>query len=198
MSVLTPPALDAITDPELRGLLAEGERLGVPDALFPRILALAPTQGRALLRALIMSHRDGNVDHKLKEIIRIRLARVAQDRYFAGLRSRLAQERGLTENAVDAGSGDYEASPLFTAAEKCALRYAEQMYLDPNGLDAAFYAELKTHFTEAQVMELGSFIALHYGMQMFMRSLYAALPHDAVEKLLTSGNGGADGGDENS
>ena len=178
MPVLTPLPLDAITDPELRQVLAEGERLGVPDALFPRILALAPTQGKALLRALIMSHRDGNVDHKLKEIIRIRLARVAGDPYFAALRSRAAQARGLTENAVEAGSGDYESSPLFTDAEKCALRYAEQMYLDPNGVDAAFYAELKTHFTEAQIMELGSFIALHYGMQMFMRSLHDALPHD--------------------
>jgi alkylhydroperoxidase family enzyme len=180
MSVLTPPALDAIADPELRELLAQGERLGVPDALFVRILALAPTQGRALLRALIMSHRDGNVDHKLKEIIRVRLARVAEDRYFAALRSRLAQQRGLTEDAVEAGSGDYERSPLFTEAEKCALRYAEQMYLDPNAVDAALYAELKTHFTEAQIMELGSFIALHYGMQMFMRSLYAALPNSQV------------------
>jgi alkylhydroperoxidase family enzyme len=180
MSVLTPLPLDAITDLELRELLAQGERLGVPDALFPCILALAPTQGKALLRALIMSHRDGNVDHKLKEVIRIRLARVAGDPYFAALRSRTAQARGLTENAVEAGSGDYEGSPLFTDAEKCALRYAEQMYLDPNGVDAAFYAELKTHFTEAQIMELGSFIALHYGMQMFMRSLHDALPHDST------------------
>jgi alkylhydroperoxidase family enzyme len=180
MSVITPLPLEAITDPEMREQLKEGERLGVPDALFPRILALAPTQGKALLRALIMSHRDGHVDHKLKEIIRIRLARVAGDPYFATLRSRTAQERGLTENAVEAGSGDYEGSTLFTDAEKCALRYAEQMYLDAIGADAAFYAELKTHFTEAQIMELGSFIALHYGMQMFMRSLHEALPHDST------------------
>ena len=50
------------------------------------------------------------------------------------------------------------------------------MFLDPDKIGAAVYAELKTHFSEAQIMELGSFIALHYGMQMFMRSLRAALP----------------------
>ena len=39
-----------------------------------------------------------------------------------------------------------------------------------------FYAELKKHYTEAQIMELGAFIAFHYGMQMFMRSVGAAAP----------------------
>jgi hypothetical protein len=34
-----------------------------------------------------------------------------------------------------------------------------------------FYAEGKTHFTEAQIMELGAFIAFHYGMQAFTRTL---------------------------
>ncbi|MGP0090760.1 MAG: carboxymuconolactone decarboxylase family protein [Xanthobacteraceae bacterium] len=180
MTAVTPLPLDAIADPELRDLIAEGEALGVPDALFSRILARAPAQGKPLLRALIMSHRDGSVDHRLKEIIRVQLARFAGDPYFSGLRSRKAREAGLTEAAIDAGSGDYEDEPSFTEAEKCALRYADQMYLDPSKVNAAFYAELKTHFTEAQIMELGSFIALHYGMQMFMRSLRAALPRDVA------------------
>jgi hypothetical protein len=30
---------------------------------------------------------------------------------------------------------------------------------------------MKTHFSEAEIMELGAFIALQYGMQMFMRTL---------------------------
>ena len=39
---------------------------------------------------------------------------------------------------------------------------------------SAFYDEMKKHWSEAQIMELGAFIAFHYGMQMFMRSLGAA------------------------
>jgi alkylhydroperoxidase family enzyme len=62
----------------------------------------------------------------------------------------------------------------FSDAEKCALRYAERMYLAPQEVDAEFYAELKRHFSEAQIMELGAFIAFHYGMQCFMRTLDAA------------------------
>ena len=83
---------------------------------------------------------------------------------------------GLNEDRIEAGCRDYEDSDLFNEAEKSALRYADQMYLDPSKVDAAFYAELKRHFTEAQIMELGAFIAFHYGMQIFMRSLGATAP----------------------
>ena len=64
-----------------------------------------------------------------------------------------------------------ERSGGFTEKEKWALRYADQMYLNPASIDAAFYAELKQHYSEAEVMELGAFIAFHYGMQVFMRTL---------------------------
>ncbi|MGH8648942.1 MAG: hypothetical protein ACREUP_06505, partial [Burkholderiales bacterium] len=61
---------DEIRDPQLLELIRRGEALGVPDALFPRILARVPAHAKALLRALLVSHAEGNVDHRLKEIIR--------------------------------------------------------------------------------------------------------------------------------
>jgi len=174
MSRIEPLGREAITDPELRALVERCERLGVPDALFPLILARVPDYAKAILRAMLMSHESGNVDHRLKEIVRVQLARFAGDRYFSGLRSRRAREAGLDEATIDAGSGDYDDDPRFTEAEKLALRYSDQMYLDPGKVDAAFYDELKKHYSEAQIMELGAFIALHYGMQVFMRTLDAA------------------------
>ena len=174
MPHIAPLAREEIQDRELRELIARGERLGVPDSLFPRILARVPDYAKALMRALLNSHADGAVDHKLKEIIRILLARRAGDAYFAGLRSSRALDDGLDEAAIAAGVDDYERGPRFTEAEKWALRYADQMYLNPASVDAAFYAGLKQHYTEAEIMELGAFIAFHYGMQVFMRTLAAA------------------------
>jgi alkylhydroperoxidase family enzyme len=176
MTYVAPLPREAISDPEMRELIAQAESLGVPDDLFPRIVARAPEQAKPLMRALLMSHAEGNVDHRLKEIIRILLARFAGDRYFSALRSRKARDLGLDEARIEAGCGDYEDSDLFTEAEKCALRYADQMFLDASKIDAAFYAELKAHYTEPQIMELGAFIAFHYGMQMFMRSIGTAAP----------------------
>jgi hypothetical protein len=57
-----------------------------------------------LMRALLMSHTQGNVDHKLKEVIRILLARFAKDKYFASLRSTKARDMGLTEKRIDEGT----------------------------------------------------------------------------------------------
>lgn len=171
MPHIAPLEMDRIEDAELRALMARAEELGVPDALFTRIVARVPTYAKVLLNALIVSHGSGNVDHRLKEIIRIQLARFAGDPYFSALRSRKALAAGLDEATIDAGCGDYDDDPRFSEAEKMALRYADQMYLDPSKVDAAFYDEMKRHWTEAQIMELGGFISFHYSMQVFMRSM---------------------------
>jgi len=173
MTHIAPLPKGKISDPEMIELIAEAEKLGVPDDLFPRIVARASEQAKPLMRALLLSHAQGNVDHRLKETIRVLLARFANDKYFSALRSRKAREAGLTEARIDAGCFEYESDRSFTEAEKWALRYADQMFLDASKIDAAFYAELKKHYSEAQIMELGAFIAFHYGMQMFMRSLGA-------------------------
>jgi alkylhydroperoxidase family enzyme len=162
-----------VRDPELAALIERAEQLGVPGALFALILARVPGYAKPLLQAMLRSHFEGQVDPRLKEIIRVQLARRAGSRYFARLRSASAQESGLSEAAIEAGCEDYERSGGFTEKQKWALRYADQMYLNPASLDAAFYAEMKKHYSEAEVMELGAFIAFHYGMQVFMRTLEA-------------------------
>src|SRR5262245_55254576 len=171
MSHIPPFPPEEVTDPELRELIRRGEALGVPDALFPRVLARVPTYAKALLRALLVSHAEGSVDHQLKEIIRVQLARTAGDPYFAGLRSVAAAKAGLDEDRIAAGARKFDDDPRFSAAEKWALRYAREMYLNPEKIDAAFYDEGRRHYTEAQIMELGAFIAFHYGMQAFTRTL---------------------------
>jgi alkylhydroperoxidase family enzyme len=171
MSYLEPLPLDEIEDVDLRRLIARCDELGVPDARFGQILAHKPAQAKAALGAIVHSHFEGNVDHRLKEIIRIQLARLAKDAYFASLRSKKALAAGLTEDMIEAGCGDYEDSPLFGDAWKCALAFAEQMVLDAAKVDAAFYDEMKRHFSEAEIMEIGAFIAIHFGVAKATRPL---------------------------
>lgn len=161
----------AIRDPELQALLNRCKELGVPDAAFTHTLARVPAYAKALLKAMLVSHIEGTVDHRLKEIIRVQLARTAGDGYFATLRSTQAREQGLSEASIEAGSGKFENDTRFTAAEKWALRYARDLYTSPENVNAAFYAEGKHHYSEAQIMELGAFIAFHYGIQAWARTL---------------------------
>ena len=177
--------LETLAQSSLRSLLDQAHDLKVPDALFFQIMAHVPGYSEALFDALYRSHVDGNVDHILKEIIRIRLARQVQDPYFSNLRSQAAKDAGLTEERIEAGCGDFEADKKFTKAEIWALKYSQIMYTEPNTVFSDFYGEGKKHYSEAEIMELGAFIAFHYGMQVFMRTLHAFPLQDEDGNLLT-------------
>ena len=137
---IEPARREDVRDPELEELVERSEQLGVPGSLFALVLARVPSYAKPLLRAMLRSHFGGQVDHRLKEIIRVQLARRAGSRYFGRLRSANALASGLNEAAIEAGCEDYERSGAFTEKEKWALRYADQMYLNPASVDAAFYS----------------------------------------------------------
>jgi len=168
---IDPVAAGAARDAGLSARLESLALAGDDDGTFLRILAHAPRYAEALWDAMSEALMEGGVDHTLKELIRIKLARTAGDPYFSRIRSRKAVRAGMTEDDVDAACGDFEQDPRFDDAERWALRYAHLMYRHPEQVNADFYDEGKRHFTEAQIMELGGLIAVHYGMQMFMRTL---------------------------
>ncbi|MBT8005611.1 MAG: hypothetical protein HN578_22080, partial [Rhodospirillales bacterium] len=72
---------------------------------------------------------------------------------------------------IEAACGDFENEPQFSDAHKWAFRYGYLMYREPAKVDKAFYDEGKTHFSEAQIMELGNYMTINYGMQVFIRTL---------------------------
>jgi alkylhydroperoxidase family enzyme len=177
--------LETLAQSPLRSLIDKVRDQKVPDPLFFQIFAHVPGYAEALFDALYRSHMEGNVDHKLKEIIRIRLARLAGDQYFSNLRSEVAIDAGLTEEIIEAGCGDFEGDKRFSEAEKWALSYAKLMYTEPKKVNKGFYQKGKTYYSEAEIMELGAFIAFHYGLQVFMRTIKAFPLHDKDGNLMT-------------
>jgi alkylhydroperoxidase family enzyme len=168
---LDPVPMEDVKDPELLALIDQAKALGVPDEQFILILARVPSYAKAILKAMLLAHTEGNINHSLKEMMRIQLARFAGDPYFSQLRSKKAIEEGLTEEQIASACDDYEDNPQFSEADKVALRFSDQMYLDSKKVNAAFYDEMKQHYSDAQIMELGGMMLLHYGMQVFMRTL---------------------------
>ncbi len=178
MPIIEPLEPEAIEEKGWERVMERTAETQAPDALFSCIMARAPGYVGALHDAMHRSHAMGGVDHRLKEMIRIQLARTAQDTYFANLRSEKAKKEGLTEARIEAACGDFENDPQFSDAEKWALLYAYWMYRDAKRLNKEFYDEGKKHYSEAQIMEIGSMAALHYGLQVFMRTLRAYPQHD--------------------
>ena len=55
---------------------------------------------------------------------------------------------------------NWRDSKLFSPAERVALEYAERITYTDRQVDDALFAELKKHFTEAQLVELTAAIAM--------------------------------------
>ena len=55
---------------------------------------------------------------------------------------------------------NWRDSKLFSRAERAALEYAERITYTDRQVDDALFAELKKHFTEAQIVELTAAIAM--------------------------------------
>ena len=87
------------------------------------------------------------------------------------MRSASAKRNGLTEAALDDGIDNYANSTRLSAAEKIALRYSELMATDWQKVDAAFYDELRKHYDEEQIVELGTFIGFNIGYHTFFGTL---------------------------
>jgi len=149
-------------------------RLGDADASFVRVLAHVPKYAEAVWGAMAESLFEGGVDVSLKEMMRIQLAVLANDPYFSNLRSRVAIEAGLSEERISAALGDFGNDPQFSDGEKWALSYAYLMYREPERVDTAFYDEGKKYWSEAQIVEMGGLLAVHYGMAVLMSTLAPA------------------------
>jgi alkylhydroperoxidase family enzyme len=66
----------------------------------------------------------------------------------------LGQALGLTDAELEALQGDYRASPLFDAREKAVLAWSEAMTLNTAKSDDAVWNELRSHFNEAEIVEI--------------------------------------------
>ena len=59
-----------------------------------------------------------------------------------------------------AAVAQWRDSALFSKAERVALAYAERMTITGQKVDDALFAQLKQHYSEAQIVELTAAIAL--------------------------------------
>ena len=107
---------------------------------------------------------DGRVDNRYKQLVRLYLSRTHGCLTCNKQNVPGSLDAGVTEAQVNAIT-DYENGP-FDAAEKAVLRYAAQMALtNPDGaMDDGLYTDLSAHFSDAQICELGTVMAVIGGM----------------------------------
>lgn len=106
---------------------------------------------------------NGTLPPRLLELVRLRIAFFNQCRSCIAVRYESAVADGLDEAAVCSLERPAEAANL-SAAERAALRFAELFATDHLAIDDAVYDELREHFTEDQLVELGLHCAIGLGI----------------------------------
>jgi uncharacterized peroxidase-related enzyme len=148
------------TVPELADLLARSkERMG----FFPNsqlIMARRPEilRGFAQLAAAI-NGPSSTISPQLRNLISQMASRASGCGYCMAHTAHTAGRVGIPD-AKEEALWQYETSPLFSAAERAVLRVAQGAAQVPNAVTDEDFAELKRHYSEAQIVDIVAVIAL--------------------------------------
>jgi hypothetical protein len=99
-------------------------------------------------------------------------------------RSVRAGQQGLTEDSYS-DLLEFRDSSTYDDREKTALAYTEAIIFDADAADDRLWEKLHQHFTDAELVELGYFIALTFGQQKWIKTLN--LGHMEVAADTTAG-----------
>jgi alkylhydroperoxidase family enzyme len=190
-----------VTDPGLAAALQDSRTHGTPRLESQAIRAHVPAVLRTFSDSWQQVFRDGVLDHRIKELARVFIAKSLECGYCAGQRSHIGAEQGLTEREYD-DLIEFRTSARYDDRERAALRWAEAIAWDAGLADDDLWAELHAHFSEPELVELGYFIGLTMGQQRFLKTLeikhgdlgtdsLAGLAPEVARELAEAKQGGA-------
>ena len=140
--------------------LGQGDRINLGVAA---ILGHRPEVAGALGSLKAALQASGTLPPRLVELVRLRIAFHNQCRSCMSVRYQSAIDDGLTEGAVCSLEQPAEADDL-SEAERSALRFADLFATDHLSIDDTVYDDLRRHFTEDELVELGVHCAYAVGM----------------------------------
>ncbi len=107
---------------------------------------------------------SGRVDERYKQLARLRLSQIHGCRTCNKQNVPGAKNSGFSDEQI--AVMDKPTADLFDEAELAVLEYAEQMALTNHDgkMDSALYARLSAHFSDAEICELGTVMAVIGGM----------------------------------
>jgi uncharacterized peroxidase-related enzyme len=125
---------------------------GVVPNMF-KTLAHTPALALATAGYLKALLSDGALPGFYKELVAMRVSLLLSSEYAVKAHALSARQKGATELQITAARGDYESGP-FTEAEKLGFRAAERLHRSSEEITDGFFASLKQHFSDPQIIEL--------------------------------------------
>jgi AhpD family alkylhydroperoxidase len=125
----------------------------------------------------------GTLSDRLVELVRLRVAFHNQCRSCMAMRYPSGLEDGVTDELVCSLERPREA-PGLTDAERAALAYADISATDHFAINDETFTELRQHFSEREIVELGLHIAYFIGFGRLVAAwdMVEELPGDLTDK----------------
>lgn len=102
---------------------------------------------------------SSTISPQLRNLVSQMASRAAGCGYCMAHTAHTAERVGIPAEKEEA-LWEYDRSPLFTDAERAALRVAQGAAQAPNAVTDADFAELKRHYTDEQIVDIVAVIAL--------------------------------------
>jgi uncharacterized peroxidase-related enzyme len=151
--------------PEIAGIYdALLKQRGVVPNMF-KTLAHTPVLAQGIAAFLKSLLSDGALPGWYKELVATRLSVLLNSRYAVSAHALSARQKGASEAQIAAAQADFESGP-FTDAEKLGFRCAERLHHSAEDVDENFFAQLKSAFSDPQIVEL---IATASAFELFPR-----------------------------
>jgi len=129
-------------------------------AHFGSVLAHQPALAQAFAELYGRFWDSDVLSARLKEVARMRNARVTECGFCRNVRFDKAVAEGLGEEVVDDITDDYENSPRLTETEKAVLKFTDALIHDHELLTGDVKAALRRHLSPEQIAELGLGVTL--------------------------------------
>lgn len=134
------------------------------------VLAHAPHMVQANTQYMTTAMAGLQLPPRLIELVRLRIAFHNQCRTCMAMRHRAAVDDGLSEDMVCSLERPMEA-PNLNDREKVAIEFADAFATDHHEIGETIYDKLKSHFSPAEIIELGLLAGYFLGFGRFLATL---------------------------
>jgi uncharacterized peroxidase-related enzyme len=178
MPRLEPLPPEAIEDLQA-SLEATKNRMGfLPNSQL--IMARRPEILRAFQQlGMAINGPSSTITPELRNMVSQIASRAAGCGYCMAHTAHTASRVGIAPEKEEA-LWEYETSPLFSAAERAALRVAQGAAQVPNAVTDDDFAELKRYYTEAQIVDIVAVIALFGFLNRFNDTMATELESSPI------------------
>lgn len=156
-------------DEEVDTILRESEEGWYRDSAYFGAVAHQPRLLKRLVETFRLFPRSDSIDAETLELMRLRVAAVHGCAYCGTVRT--WEVKDAIEPKEDAVFADEIDAGALTRREELAVRVADYMSRDPQGIPDAFFDELREEYSEEAIIELLLFAGLEVGLDRFCIAL---------------------------